>query len=182
MEKVLVLNADYSVLDEIHWTRAINLIARGKVEIVKYSDKIIRTITHIIKVPSVIKLIKLVRSVYKRKVPFKKYNVFVRDNFTCGYCGVYIGSGLKNDVTHNGMNKLAVLTIDHILPKSRGGDYSWENCISSCNFCNSKKGDKTPREAGMRLTMKPYAPTIAEFTQKRMEQGGVLALIHDLFM
>jgi 5-methylcytosine-specific restriction endonuclease McrA len=138
---------------------------KKKVEVLKYTDKIIsnaeKTLT--MKIPAVIKLIKAIRSLYRSKVPFSKRNVMVRDGFVCVYCG-------SNEM----------LTIDHVLPVSRGGKSTFENCVSACKKCNSKKGDNTPSEVHMFLKKKPYAPTISEFIKMRMEKLGIMDLLKEL--
>ncbi len=165
MKNCIVLNADYTFLNTINWQRAICLMVKGKVEVLKYTDKIVcnaeKTIK--IKIPAVIKLIKIIRSLYKNRVPFSKRNVMVRDGLACNYCG---------DNT--------ALTIDHILPVSRGGKSNFENCVAACKKCNSRKGDRTPSEAKMYLKKQPYAPTISEFIRMRMEKLGIMDLLKEL--
>lgn len=104
-----------------------------------------RTIPRSYKCPSIVRL-----SVYVR-VPFKKIilsrkNILRRDNHKCQYCGSSIN-----------------LTIDHIIPKSRGGDDSWENLVTACVRCNNKKGDRTPEEANMKLRTIPKKPSHITF-------------------
>lgn len=166
MERVILLNSDFSFLNVINWKRAIRLMVKGKVEIVKASERTIsnaeRTIE--ITIPKVLRLVELVKSVYKNRVPFSKKNVFVRDDFTCAYCG-------RTDRR---------LTIDHIVPKSKGGITSFENCVASCKPCNNKKNNRTPREAGMALMLKPHTPTIMEFFVIKMKRLGVYKTLKDL--
>lgn len=166
MESVILLNSDYGFLNVISWKRAMRLIEKGKVEIIKASEKIIRSIENNWEkvVPKVLRLIKLVRSVYKTRVPFSKKNIFVRDEFTCAYCG-------RKDLR---------LTIDHIIPKSRGGATDFENCVSACKPCNNKKNNRTPREAKMFLNRKPFQPTIMEFFIIKMKKLGVYKTLKDL--
>ena len=164
MTNVIVLNADYSYLNHVSWKKALILVEKGKVEIVKYSKKVISTVSDAIKLPSVIRLIKLIRVLYRTKVPFSKKNVYVRDNFTCVYCGAQDSK----------------LTIDHVLPKSKGGITSFENCVACCKSCNNKKGSKTCQEARMFPNRKPTAPTINEFLQMKMRKLGVDDIIKNL--
>ena len=79
-----------------------------------------------------------------RKVVFNRPNLYQRDEFTCQYCGVALPSG--------------DLTIEHVLPRSRGGPTTWENCVAACEECNARKADRTPREAGMKLRSRPGRP------------------------
>ena len=162
--RVVVLNQDYSFLNTVSWRRALQLMMSDKVEVVKYGKRVIITATKVLRIPAVLKLIKLVRYVYRTKVPFNKKNVLVRDEFKCQYCG---------------SNRQ--LTIDHILPKSRGGKDKFENCVASCLTCNNSKGNKTPREAGMFLKKREYhQPTIMEFLMKRMRLLGIDDLLKEL--
>lgn len=165
MERVVLLNSDYSFLNVIDWKRALCLLAKGKVEIVALTDKIIKAFDGAweIIIPKVVRLVKLVRSVYKSKVPFTKKNVFIRDRYTCQYCG-----------SHED------LTIDHVVPSSRGGKTDFENCVTSCKKCNNRKDNKTPKEAKMSLARSPYQPTIMEFIQLRIRTLGVDDLLKEL--
>jgi len=165
MKNCIVLNADYTFINTINWKRAICLMVKEKVEVLKYTEKEVsntdKTIT--LKIPAVIKLIKAIRSLYRNKVPFSKKNVMVRDNYICVYCGT------DKD-----------LTIDHVLPASRGGKSTFENCVTACAACNSKKSDRTPSECRMYLKKVPYAPTISEFIRMRMEKFGIVGLLKEL--
>lgn len=87
----------------------------------------------------------------------------VRDRYLCVYC--------KSNRD---------LTIDHVIPASRGGKNSFENCVTACRTCNNKKGNRTPREAKMFLKKQPYAPTISEFFRIKMDQLGMHKLLKEL--
>lgn len=165
MNQCVLLNADYTFLNVVNWKRAICLIAKGKVQVLKHSKRIVRTGEGIaVKVPAVMKLIHLIRTLYVNRVPFSKRNVFVRDGFQCAYCGA----------------PREKLTVDHIIPKSRGGETTFENCVSSCKPCNNKKGDRSPREANMYLNVKPYQPTISEFLRMKVKKLGINHILKDL--
>jgi len=152
--QVVLLNADYSFLNIVTWKRAMSLVIKDKVEVLKYSEKIVNTAEAILKIPSVMRMVYIIKQIWKNTVPFTKKNLFIRDNYKCSYCG-----------SHD------ELTIDHIIPKSRGGKSNFENCITCCRTCNVKrKQDKTPREAGMILHRRPYTPTIVQFLRKKMEK------------
>lgn len=164
MANCILLNADYSFLNVVDWKRAMCLIAKGKVQVLKYSETIVRGAGGIIiKIPAVMKLIKLVRALYRTRVPFSKRNVLIRDGFKCAYCG----------------NDKEKLTIDHIIPKSRGGKTNFENCIACCRHCNNKKGDKTPGEANMYIKVKAYQPTISEFLRIKVGTLGINEVLKD---
>jgi 5-methylcytosine-specific restriction endonuclease McrA len=166
MEKVILLNSDYSFLNVISWKRAIRLLVKGKAEVIKASEKVIsnaeRTIEIVI--PKVLRLVELVKSIYKSRVPFSKKNVLIRDDFTCAYCG-------RIDEK---------LTIDHIIPKSKGGSTSFENCVASCKPCNNKKNNRTPKEAGMALQFKPHTPTLMDFFVIKMKKLGVYKVLREM--
>jgi 5-methylcytosine-specific restriction endonuclease McrA len=140
------------------------MISKGKVQVLKHSERLIRTAEGIaIKVPAVMRLIKLIRTLYINRVPFSKKNVLIRDGFKCAYCG----------------ENHRKLTIDHIIPKSRNGKTTFENCVSSCLPCNNNKGGKTPSEAQMYLKVKAYQPTIAEFLQLKVKKLGINEVLRD---
>lgn len=165
MTPCVLLNADYSFLNLVDWKRAMRLMIKDKVEVLSYSEKIIRSVEgFVIKIPSVMKLVKFIRTIYRSKVPFSKKNVLIRDGFTCAYC----------------QRESTELTIDHIVPKLQGGASSFDNCVASCRSCNSRKGGRTPREAGMSLSAKPYQPTISEFLQIRLMRLGIDELLKDI--
>lgn len=164
MNNCVLLNADYTFLNVVNWKRAMCLVAKGKVQVLKQSERIIRTAEGIaIKVPAVMRLIKLIRTLYRNRVPFSKKNILVRDGFKCAYCGI-------------GKERL---TIDHIIPKSRGGKTTFENCVSSCKSCNNKKGDRVPSDARMYLKVKAYQPTIAEFLRLKVKRLGINDVLRD---
>lgn len=165
MTQCILLNGDFSFLNVVNWKRAMALVSKGKVQVLAYSDRIVKTAEGVLlKIPAVMKLIKLIRTVYRARVPFSKRNVLIRDGFRCAYCGARHGR----------------LTIDHIIPRSRGGKDNFENCVACCKRCNNHKGSKTPREAGMRLIRKPYQPTISEFLRMRVRQMGIDDLLTEL--
>jgi len=165
-KQIVLLNADYSFLNTIDWKKAMCLIAKGKTEVVKYSERVVRTAHGIVmKVPAVMRLIKFIRTLYKSRVPYSKKNVLVRDGLVCVYCG----SGGRN------------LTVDHIVPKSKGGKSTFENTVASCKPCNNKKGSKTCAEARMFPRVRPTQPTISEFLRLRMIKLGVDKIIADCF-
>ncbi|MCX5861400.1 MAG: HNH endonuclease [Desulfomonile sp.] len=156
MEAVIVLNAGYEFLGLISWQRAMVLLFSGKVEVVKESDRLVRTVSKTFRIPAVIRLYKFIRQIYRREVPFSRKNILVRDSFVCQYCGREFPPG--------------DLTIDHIIPKVQGGDNLWTNVVASCRSCNVRKGGLTPRQAGMQLVRKPFKPTIMEFINLYMKR------------
>jgi len=140
--KVLVLNSGYEPLHFCAAKRAISMIFTGRAQQVETDGIVIRSFSSQFACPTVIKLKRYIRIPYRRSVPFSKKNVLKRDRHTCQYCGVTEGE----------------LTIDHILPRSLGGESSWLNVVVACKSCNAKKGSRTPEEAGLSLKSKPYRP------------------------
>ena len=160
---VILLNQDYSYINSISVRRALKLLAKGKVTVEKYSERVIRTATEEIAVPMILRLVYLVRQIYRKAVTWSKKNVMVRDDFKCVYCG-----------TKENLN------IDHVFPLSKGGKNTFENTVTSCVICNNRKGDRTPREAKMfyqRGNFTPYQPTVMEFIKKYLDSIGVYDLL-----
>ena len=126
--------------------RAIVLIFLGKAEIISAnSNKKINSVYHTFDYPSIVRLGFFVKVPYK-KIILSRKNILRRDNHKCQYCGV-----------------MTNLTVDHVIPKSKGGDDTWENLTTACIRCNNKKGDKTPDEANLRLTNIPKRPSYITF-------------------
>ena len=163
MQNCIVLNGDYSYLNTVNWKKAVKLLLKGKATAVKYTDAVIRAGKTVIQVPAVLKLMKIIRTIYRTHVPFSKKNIMIRDNYTCQYCGS------KDE-----------LTIDHVIPTARGGKTSFENCVTACKTCNCKKRDRLPTEAHMYFKKKPVAPTISEFTRVKALKAGILDLLEEL--
>lgn len=145
MEQVLVLNATFEPLKVVSWQRAMTLWAQNKVEIVETYDREIRAVSFTIKLPSVVRLLRYVRSrVRTDYVPFTRANIYARDKFTCQYCW-------EEHPTED-------LTFDHVIPAAQGGRKDWLNIVTACLACNTKKGARTPEEAGMTLRKVPRKP------------------------
>jgi 5-methylcytosine-specific restriction endonuclease McrA len=139
--KILVLNADYQPLNITSFQKGYKLIYKGKAEVISSDSHDVILSSRAIARPKVIRLLTYLYLPY-RKLNLSKQNVYKRDGFKCVYCG-------------SGAN----LTLDHVIPRSRGGDNSWENLVTCCRRCNAKKDDQTPEEAKMKMSTKPYAPT-----------------------
>jgi 5-methylcytosine-specific restriction endonuclease McrA len=149
MQTVIVLNASYEFLGLVSWQRAMAMLLAGKVEVIKQSGWVVRSVSQTYQVPAVVRLIKFIRRIYRAEVPFSRKNILTRDGHACQYCGREFAP--------------AELTVDHIIPKVQGGANEWSNVIACCRACNVKKGGQTPRQAGMFLVRKPFKPTIMEF-------------------
>ncbi|AEB12369.1 HNH endonuclease [Marinithermus hydrothermalis] len=144
--RILVLNAGYEPLGLTSIKRGVILVMNGTAEVVEDSGAFLRTPSRPYPVPSVIRLKRMVRRPPGR-LTLSRRNIFRRDRHTCQYCGRTGGE----------------LTVDHVIPKSRGGRTSWDNLVTACRSCNTKKRNRTPEEAGMRLLSRPRAPHFAEF-------------------
>jgi 5-methylcytosine-specific restriction endonuclease McrA len=143
--EVLLLNASEEVISVIDWQRAVNLLSAGKAtKPFNYNHTYsIKTSSGVFELPAAIMLVNYIRIPF-RKVGLSKKNIIKRDNNICQYCSCKLTS--KNS------------TVDHVLPKSRGGLNSWTNLVASCHPCNLRKGNRTPQEANMRLLRPAQAP------------------------
>jgi 5-methylcytosine-specific restriction endonuclease McrA len=140
-EPVLLLNANYEPLNVCRTRRALGLLIMGKAEVLHNGRGVVRTVRADYPRPSVIRLGYMVHRP-RPSVHLNKREILRRDNHTCQYCGT----------------RSKRLTIDHVVPRHRGGDHSWTNLVTACADCNLKKGGRTIREAGMRLLRRPEEP------------------------
>jgi 5-methylcytosine-specific restriction endonuclease McrA len=146
VQQVLVLNASYEPLNVCSVRRAHVLVFKGKAEVLEELNQPLRSASSTFPWPHVIRLVSYVKvpRAVKRKISRKA--LFARDGHRCVYCGT---SGR--------------LTLDHVVPRSRGGDSVWENVVTSCAPCNLRKGNRLPEEVQMRLHVSPTTPTPALF-------------------
>lgn len=140
MASALVLNASYEPLSVVPARRAACLVIADKAEIVESDGSFLHAATLAVPNPSVIRLRYMVRVPFHRRTALSRRAVFARDEHRCQYCGGVADS------------------IDHIMPRSRGGGHCWENVAAACRPCNLTKRDRTPDEAGMRLARPARAP------------------------
>ncbi|MCC5943934.1 MAG: HNH endonuclease [Bernardetiaceae bacterium] len=146
--KVLVLNADYRAISVCSASKAFVLVYMQKAELVSsVKDGFLRTVSRSFPMPSVIRLMRYVKVPY-RGVVLSRQNLFKRDNYQCVYCGE--------------RNK-ALLTLDHVIPRSQGGKTSWTNLVTACQRCNSHKGNYSLEKIGMNLPYEPFKPTFVMF-------------------
>ncbi len=139
----LLLSQSYEPIKIISWQRAITLLFLGKVEVVEEYDHAVRSVTFVIKIPAVVRLLRAFRRHHK-PVKFSRVNIYARDGYTCQYCGVRLS--------------VSELTYDHVVPRSQGGTTEWTNIVTCCHDCNRVKGGRTPRQAGMQLRAQPTQP------------------------
>lgn len=150
----LVLNADYRPLSYFplslwSWQDAVRAVCLGRVDVLSEYDTVVRSPSLALRLPCVIALRDYVPAA--RQVPFTRFNVFLRDGFTCQYCGA--------------RRPIRELTFDHIVPRCRGGRTTWENVVTACAPCNIRKGSRLPRESGMLPRRMPRKPTSWELQQ-----------------
>ena len=146
-DAVLVLNQNYEPLNVCNVRRAIVLVFDGKAEVLEHHGRPLKSASRIWESPSVIRMTYHIQRPRPR-VKLTRREVFIRDGFTCQYCGRMGGSDL---------------TIDHVVPKSRGGGHSWENLVSACKPCNHRKGGRLPNEARMTLKRAPMEPRASQY-------------------
>lgn len=142
--QTLVLDQGYQPVGVVHWTAAITMLFTDKAEVVSEYDGFVRSQLLVIKIPAVVRLLRAFRR-RKKPVKFSRVNVLGRDDYRCQYCG--------------DRKKMAELTYDHVVPRSRGGKTEWTNIVSCCVTCNARKANRTPEQAGMKLLKKPVQPT-----------------------
>lgn len=138
---VLVLNQSYEPLTVCRARRAVVLIFQGKAEMLENGVGLIHSISDTFPLPSVIRLAQMIKRP-RRQRKMTRFEIFNRDKYTCQYCGMQSHS----------------LTLDHVIPRYRGGQHTWENVVSACAACNRRKAGRTPREANMKLIREPVPP------------------------
>jgi 5-methylcytosine-specific restriction endonuclease McrA len=138
---VLLLNSNYEPLNVCDVRRAFRLLFGEKAEVIEYDHHEIRTAREIFRAPSVIRLQYLIKRPRPR-VRLSRREIFARDDHTCQYCGRVTGE----------------LTLDHVMPRHRGGSHTWDNLVAACKSCNHRKGGRMPDEARMHLLRMPREP------------------------
>jgi 5-methylcytosine-specific restriction endonuclease McrA len=139
--RVLVLNQNYEPLNVTSWQRAVSLICLGKAQVLEHDGRVVHSACLQMRVPAVVRLSYQVRRPLP-EVRISRQSIMARDAYTCQYCG----------------RKGKDLTLDHVLPKERGGAHTWENLVACCTECNNKKGNLTPHDAGLTLRVQPRRP------------------------
>ena len=162
----LVLNADYRPLSYYPlslwpWQEAVKAVWLDRVDIVAEYDEVVRSPTTVIRIPSVVVLKDFVKP--QKRVAFTRFNLFLRDEFCCQYCGA------KGD-----------LTFDHVVPRARGGVTSWKNVVAACSSCNLRKGSRSLRQSGMTLRKPTRQPSAEEL--RNMGRKFRPGHLHDSWM
>ncbi|MGW1074210.1 HNH endonuclease [Streptomyces sp. NPDC002537] len=144
MRETLVLNATFEPLATVTRRRAVVLVLQGKAVVEQARPGRVRASAVDVPVPQVIRLCRYVRVPFRRRAPWSRRGVLVRDRHRCAYCG------------------RRATTVDHVVPRSRGGADSWLNTVAACAEDNHRKADRTPEQAGMRLLTPPFEPSPAD--------------------
>lgn len=154
MRRTLLLNADWSPLNFVSYSRAINLLLKGRAEVVSMGegpsvwDERVNSPSKSFVLPATLRLLERVNR--RHMAPrFRKWVMFNRDGWSCQYCGVKLD--------------WSTVTIDHVTPRSAGGPTNWRNCVSSCKKCNWRKGSRSLSESGMRLRKNPADPKVIHY-------------------
>ncbi len=148
-QRVLVLNASYEPLQLVSVRRAVILILQEKAELIEAAEQQLRARNIAFDMPIVIRLVRYIKIPRRLRLPCSRRGVLARDRETCQYCGTQPGR------LH--------LTVDHVVPRSQGGQTVWENVVTACRDCNHRKGGRTPEEARMTLLSKPRQPQYVAF-------------------
>lgn len=147
--RTLVLNAGYEPMQLISWQRALCLVMSQKAEVVAEYNAAVRSVSTSVNLPSVVRLIRYVRVVSRFGfVRCTRKNVLLRDSYQCQYCGVKCRPG--------------AITIDHVMPRARGGKTTWTNVVAACHPCNRKKGSRLLEKSGMVLLRAARRPAWKE--------------------
>lgn len=150
--RTLVLNASNEPLSVVAARRGVVLVMRGTADPVAPMGQVWNSGSASVEVPAVVRLRRYIPVPYRRSIPLSRRAVFMRDNHRCQYCG----SSAEN--------------IDHVIPKVQGGQHRWENVVAACRRCNTRKGGRTPSQAGLTLTAKPGEP--GRFDWVHVAAGG----------
>ena len=146
MSAVLVLNQNYEPLNVCNARRALVLVDGGKAEVLEHAEIPIRTPNRLFPRPSVIRLVYMIKRPRPR-VRLTRREIFIRDHHACQYCGI----------------RTRDLTLDHVVPRHRGGRHTWDNLVTACKTCNHRKAGRTPQEAKMALAKLPHQPRVNSY-------------------
>ena len=144
LSSVLVLNQNYEPLNVCNVRRALILVLRGKAEVIESARAAFHTARATFVLPSVIRLVHMIKRP-RPKVRLTRKEIFARDNWQCVYCGRHTRD----------------LTLDHVIPRHRGGPHTWENLVAACKGCNHRKAGRTPAEARMEMLRQPALPRVS---------------------
>lgn len=165
--KVVLVDINFTILGTISWKKAIKLIFANKAQAIKNDETTVLYQNNSITIflPKLIQLKTSVNYLWNAEINCTRKNIMIRDRFRCVYC--------DNSNKHN-------LTIDHIIPKSKGGKFTFENCVTCCSSCNKKKGNHTLEEVGFRLIRKPYYPSLSIFLNIKILDENLGDVLEDI--
>lgn len=155
----MILNAGYEPIKVVHWQKAILLWLQDKVEVLEFHVATVNTPSRAFQLPSVIRLRQYVRPYFSFRVRLSRQNIFLRDNHQCQYCGKKVSE--------------KKLTIDHVIPISKGGRHEWDNVVAACSKCNNRKGNKLADQADMALLKRPQRPSWLPIREFDFSSGGL---------
>lgn len=143
--RTLVLNAGFEPMQLISWQRALCLVLTQKAEVVAQYSAVARSVSQSMQLPSVVRLVRYVQVVSRFTfVRCTRKNILLRDHYQCQYCGIRCRPG--------------AISVDHVVPRCRGGKTTWNNVVAACHACNRRKGAATPEAVGMALLRPPRRP------------------------
>lgn len=157
--RALILNSSYQPVKLVSWQRALILWFQGKVEILEFHQWTVRSARDSFQLPSVIRLKTYIAPRKATRLRFSRENIYLRDNYTCQYCGT--------KPPHK------ELTLDHVVPASKFGRKDWTNMVTACRPCNHRKGNRTPLGANMPLLSEPKIPTWLPASQTEFEAEDI---------
>lgn len=157
--RTLVLNAGYEPMQLVSWQRALCLVLSQKAEVIARYDAVVRSVSAEVQLPSVVRLVRYVQVVSRLGlVRCTRKNVLLRDHYQCQYCGVKCRPG--------------AITIDHVVPRSRGGKTTWTNVVAACHTCNRRKGSRSVEAAGLVLLKVPRRPSWRDLMDDLSRDSG----------
>jgi 5-methylcytosine-specific restriction endonuclease McrA len=156
-KRTLLINQGYEPIAVITWQRAICLVFTGKAEVIEEGTRVIRSAKSTMPFPLVVRLLYRYRG-KRHRIRYSKRNIFARDRWRCQYCGEKL--------------PIARLTIDHVVPRAKGGVTCWENVVTCCEPCNRHKADKTVKQARMSLLSEPSKPGWVPLFSLKIVEGN----------
>ena len=156
--RTLVLNAGYEPVQLVSWQKALCLVLSQKAEVVSQYGAVVRSVSQEFPLPSVVRLVRYVRAMSRiALVRCTRRNVLQRDHYQCQYCGVKC--------------RQQSITLDHVVPRSKGGKTVWTNVVAACHNCNRKKGNRSPERACLKLLREPRRPSWHDLIEDPAREG-----------
>lgn len=140
----LILNSGYEPIKVVNWRKAMILWLQDKVDVLEFHKVTVSSPSRTFNLPAVVKLKQYIKPYFSLSVRLSRQNIFLRDDHCCQYCSKKLPEKR--------------LTIDHVVPLSKGGRHEWTNVVTACSACNNRKGDKSPERANLKLLKRPEKP------------------------